>query len=154
MFDRDFAQQLDKIVAKYEEKRAALLPVLHAVQAKEGLITPESEKDVAHYLNVPVARVHEVVCFYHLFHQEKKGKCHLSVCQTTACALLGAEDIIGHIEKRLGIKHGETTADGKFSLSVDECLGACEIAPMLQLNKDYKGCLNKKKVDELIDGYK
>lgn len=154
MFASDFVQQLDTIVAKYEEKRAALLPILHAVQAKEGLITPASEQFVADYLKVPVARVHEVVCFYHLFHQEKKGKCHLSVCQTTACALLGAENIIAHIEKRLGIKPGETTPDGKFSLSVVECLGACEIAPMFQLNKDYHGCLNIKKVDELIEAHK
>ncbi len=118
------------------------------------MITPQSEQAVADYLGVPVARVHEVVCFYHLYHREKKGKCHFAVCQTTACSLLGAEDVIKHLKERLGIEPGETTADGKFSLSVVECLGACEIAPMMQLNKDYKGCLNKKMVDELIDQHK
>jgi NADH-quinone oxidoreductase E subunit len=154
MFTPTFIEELNKITNKYEKKQAAMLPVLHAVQEREGLITPESEKAVAEYLGVPVARVHEVVRFYHLFHQEKKGKCHFSVCQTTACALLGAEDIIEHLKTRLGIEPGETTKDGKFSLSVVECLGACEIAPMMQCNKEYKGLLNKKKVDELIDQVK
>ncbi len=127
------------------------MPVLHCVQEKEGLITPESEQKIGDRLGVPVARVHEVVSFYHLFHQEKKGKCHFSICQTTACALLGAEELIEHVKKRLDLKPGETTPDGKFSLSTVECLGACEIAPMMQLNKEYKGNLNKKKIDEIIE---
>ena len=147
----DFLQELEKITSRYEDKRAALLPVLHFVQEKEGLISPESEKEIAQYLDIPVVHVHDVVSFYHLFHQTRKGKCHFSVCQTTSCALLGGEEIIEHLKKRLGIKSGETTPDGKFSLSVVECLGACEIAPMMQFNKEYKGFLNKKKVDELID---
>lgn len=150
----EYLPDLDKLVAKYEQRKAALLPVLHYVQEKEGLITPEAESDVAAYIGIPVVHVHQVVCFYHLFHQERKGKCHFSVCETTACALLGAEDIIGHIKMRLGIEPGETTPDGKFSLSVVECLGACEIAPMMQVNKEYKGLLNKKMVDELIDIHK
>ena len=115
------------------------------------MISSEAEKDIGEYLEIPVVHVHEVVSFYHLFHQKPKGKCHFSVCQTTACALLGAEDIVGHLKKRLGIKPGETTPDGKFSFNVVECLGACEIAPMMQFNKEYKGLLNKKKIDELID---
>ena len=126
------------------------MPILHFVQEKEGLISSESEKNIATHLGIPVVHVHEVVCFYHLFHQSKKGKCHFSVCQTTACALLGGEDIIGHIQKRLGIKSGETTSDGKFSLSVVECLGACELAPMAQINGEYVGPLSKEKVDQIL----
>ena len=125
--------------------------MLHFVQEKRGLISLDSENEIAQYLGIPVVHVHEVVSFYHLFHQTRKGKCHFSVCQTTSCALLGAEKIIEHLQERLGIKPGETTPDGKFSLSVVECLGACEIAPMMQCNKEYQGLLNKKKVDELID---
>src|SRR3989338_4410141 len=151
MFTTELLRQLDKITSQYEQKRAALLPVLHAVQEKEGLISPESEQDVSRYLDIPVVHVHEAVSFYHLFHQTKKGKCHFSVCKTTSCALLGGEDIIEHLKTRLGIKPGETTPDGKFSLSVVECLGACELAPMMQYNKEYRGFLNKKKIDELID---
>ncbi len=127
------------------------MPVLHAVQEKDGLITPEAQEDIAAYLGIPVVKVHEVVCFYHLFHQERKGKCHFSVCPTTACALRGSQEIIEYIEKKLNLKPGETTADGKFSLTVVECLGACEIAPVMQHNKDYVGCLTKEKINALIE---
>ena len=151
IFTADSLQELDKITGRYEDRRAALLPVLHFVQEKEGLISPESEQKIARYLGIPVVHVHEVVSFYHLFHQTRKGKYHFSVCQTTSCALLGAEELIEHLQKRLGIKSGETTPDGKFSLSVVECLGACEVAPMMQFNKEYRGFLNRKKIDELID---
>jgi NADH-quinone oxidoreductase subunit E len=147
---KDYQGELDKIVARYEQKQAALLPVLHYVQEREGFITKESEQQVADYLGVAVVHVHEVVSFYHLFHQERKGKCHFSICQTTACALRGAEDLIEYIESKLNLKPGGTTPDGKFSLSVVECLGACEIAPVMQQNKDYVGCLTKAKVDEMI----
>jgi NADH-quinone oxidoreductase E subunit len=150
MFTAEYIKELDKITNKYDQKRAALLPLLHCVQEKEGLITPETEKNMAEYLGVPVVHVHEVVSFYHLFHQKKIGKCHFSVCQTTACALRGSEEIIEYIEKKLNIKPGETTPDGKFSFGLVECLGACEIAPIMQCNKDYVGVLDKKKIDELI----
>jgi NADH-quinone oxidoreductase E subunit len=151
MFTAEYTKELDKITGKYEQKRAALLPLLHCVQEKEGLITPETEKNIADYLGIPVVHVHEVVCFYHLFHQQKIGKCHFSVCQTTACVLRGAEEVMEHIEKRLNIKAGETTPDGKFSFDRVECLGACELAPMMQCNKEYKGFLDKNKIDEIID---
>ena len=126
--------------------------MLHLIQEKEGLISPESEKEVAEYLGIPIVHVREVISFYHLFRQKPKGKCHFAVCQTTSCALLGAEEIIGYLKERLGIQPGETTPDGKFSLSVVECLGACEIAPMMQCNRDYRGPLTKEKVDQLIEG--
>jgi NADH-quinone oxidoreductase E subunit len=152
MFTAEYKQELDKITNKYEQKRAALLPLLHKVQDKEGLITPETEQSMAEYLGVPVVHIHEVVSFYHLFHQKRIGKCHFSVCQTTACALRGSDDVIEYIEKRLNIKPGETTPDGKFTLDVVECLGACEIAPVMQYNaNEYKGFLDKQKIDELIE---
>ena len=151
MFSPEYTKELDKIRDQYEQKRAALLPLLHFVQSKEGLISPETEKNLAEYLDVPVVHVHEVVCFYHLFHQKKQGKCHLAVCQTTACALRGAEDLIEYIQQKLNIKPGETTPDGKFSLDVVECLGACELAPMMQQNNvEYKGFLDKRMIDQLI----
>lgn len=148
---KELRPQMDKIASQYEQKQAALLPLLHLVQEKEGMISAEAEKEIAACLGVPVVRVHEVVSFYHLFWQKLHGKCHFSVCQTTSCALRGAEEIIEHIQKRLGIKPGETTPDGKFSLDVVECLGACEIAPVMRCDKEYAGFLDKKKVDELID---
>ena len=127
------------------------MPVLHFIQEREGMISLETEENVAGYLGIPVMHIHEVVSFYHLFHQTRKGKCHFSICQTTACALRGAEEIIEYIEEKLSLKPGETTSDGKFSLSVVECLGACEIAPVMQLNKDYVGCLTVDRIKELIE---
>ena len=150
MFSAEYLKELDKITNKYEQKRAALLPLLHWVQEREGLITPQAEENLAQYLGIAAVQVHEVVCFYHLFNQKKKGKCQFSICQTTACALRGSEEIIAYIEERLKIKPGETTPDGKFSFNVVECLGACEIAPIMQCNKDYEGNLTKAKIDELI----
>lgn len=126
------------------------MPVLHAIQEKEGFISPESEEAVAEYLGIPVVHVHEVISFYHLLHKKPKGKCHFSVCQTTSCALLGGEEMIEYLKQKLGIEPGETTPDGKFSFSVVECLGACEIAPMMQCNEEYVGTLTKEKVDEII----
>ena len=149
-FAAEYIQELNKITAKYEQKRAALLPVLHYVQHKEGLISPEAQENIAQYLEIPVVHVYEAVTFYHLFRQTKKGKCHFSVCQTTSCALRASEAIVEHLQERLGIKSGETTPDGKFSLSLVECLGACETAPVMQVNGEYCGCLNKKKIDEII----
>ena len=128
-----------------------MLPLLHWIQEKEGFISLQTEENMAAYLDVPVVHVHEVVSFYHLFHRTPKGRYHFSVCQTTACALRGSEALIEHLQDRLGIKSGETTPDGKFSLSVVECLGACELAPVMQGNKEYIGCLNKKKIDEIIE---
>ena len=154
MFSAEYLKELDKITGKYEQKRAALLPLLHWVQEREGLVTPETEKNLSEYLDVPVVHIHEVVSFYHLYHQEKLGKCHFSVCQTTACALRGSEAIIEYIEQKLKIKPGEKTPDGKFSFGVVECLGACELAPMMQCNKDYEGHLDKKKIDQLIEKHK
>lgn len=151
MFTPELKQELDKITSKYDQRQAALLPVLHYVQEKEGLITPQAEQDVADYIGMPVVHVHEVISFYHLFHQERLGKCHFAVCQTTACALRGAEGIVDYIKEKTGVKAGGKTSDGKYSLSVVECLGACEIAPVMQHNnKDYVGCLTRQKVDELI----
>ena len=150
IFTQELLQQIDTIISHYEHKPAALLPVLHLVQEKEGLISPETEQEVAEYLGLPVVHVHEVISFYHLFRQKKGGKCHFAVCQTTSCALRGAEEIIAYLKERLGIQPGETTPDGKFSLSVVECLGACEIAPMLQCNREYIGSLTNEKIDELI----
>lgn len=154
MLTHEFRQQLDAIVAKYDKKQAGLLPVLHAIQGKEGFISPESEGAVAEYLGIPVVHVHEVVSFYHLLHKKPKGKCHFSVCQTTSCALLGGEEMIEYLKQKLGIEPGETTPDGKFSFSVVECLGACEIAPMMQCNEEYVGPLTREKIDEIIKRYK
>ena len=91
--------------------------------------------------------------FYTLFYSKPKGSCHIQICRTLSCALRGAGDLIGYLEEKLGIKAGETTADGQFSLDQVECLGACEIAPMAQINKEYVGPITKEKLGQLLKRY-
>ncbi len=141
----------DALVAKYETKRASILEVLRLLQEHYGHITLEMEEAVAQYLELPAINVREVMTFYSLFYSEPKAKTRFHVCRTLTCALLGGEEMVKHLQEKLGIKAGQKTADGKFSIETVECLGACEIAPMMQLNdKEYIGPLTKEKIDALI----
>lgn len=151
IFTPDIQKQADAILVNYETKRASILEILRLLQEQYGYISLEIEEAVAKYLELPVIDVHEVVTFYTLFYRQPKAKTRFNVCRTLSCALLGGTDIIKYLEQKLGIKAGEKTPDGKFSLQAVECLGACEIAPMMQLNdNEYIGCLTKQKIDELI----
>ena len=151
IFTSEFKAKADELLSRYETKRASLLEILHLVQEKYGYITREAEQEVAQYLEIAPIDVREVMTFYTLYYDKPKAKTRLNVCRTLTCALLGAEDIVNHLENKLGIKAGQQTADGKFSLKKVECLGACELAPMLQLNDAaFVGCLTKQKVDELL----
>ena len=139
------------MTARYEVRRAALLEILHLMQETYGYISLEIEKEVAHYIGIPDIDVREVMTFYTLFYNKPKAKTRFNVCRTLTCDLLGANEIIRYFEQKLGIKSGEMTKDGQFSLHKVECLGACEIAPMLQLNDcGFVGNLTKEKVDKLI----
>lgn len=112
---------------------AALIPLLDLAQRQAGWLPISAMNYVAEYLNMPRIRVYEVATFYTMFNRDPMGKYHVQVCTTTPCMLRGAEDVQHYIEKKLGIKNGETTKDGLFTLSVVECLGACVNAPMLQV---------------------
>ena len=144
------AQEAQAILSRYEEKKAAMLPLLHLVQAQHGYITPEGEQWVAEQIGTTLAHVREVVSFYTLFRRQPAGQYRIQVCSTTACWLMGGEAIVKYLEEKLGIAAGQTTPDGKFTLSTVECLCACEIAPMLQLNDRYVGPLTTESVDRLL----
>ena len=103
---------------------------------------------------MPVVHVHEVVTFYSMYHQKPVGKHHIRFCTTTSCTLTGGEKVLSHLKNKLGIKNGQTTADGKISLEEAECLCACEMAPMMQVNDKYYGPLDEKKVNEILDQLK
>ena len=143
-------QDAETIVARYERKQAAMLPVLRLVQERFGAITTEAEEWVGELLGVAPSHVHEVVTFYTLFHQQPVGTYHIQLCHNIACALRGAEGCLAQLTERLGIRPGETTPDGTFTLSTVECLCACEAAPMLQLNDRYVGPLIPSLIDQLI----
>ena len=142
----------EKAAAKYEKKRASMLPILRLAQEHFGYITPEVEFAAAEFLETTPVHVREIVTFYELFRTKPEGKNQIRFCQTLACTLAGSEELLDYIKQKLGVESGGTTKDGKFSFHTAECLGACEIAPMMQVNKDFHGPLTKQKIDEILDG--
>ena len=151
---KELDTEAQKIVAKYDKKHAAVLPLLHLAQDKIGFVTPEAEAWVSKWSEVPVVHVREVVTFYSMYHQKPIGKHHIRFCTTTSCMLMGGEKVLGHLKKKLSVSNGQTTADGKISLEEAECLCACEAAPMMQVDEKYIGELTEKKIDEILDGLK
>ncbi len=151
LFTGEVKKKADALLAKYETKRASLLEILHLVQEQQGYVSVAAEEAVANYLGIAPIDVHEVVTFYTLYYRAPKAKTRFNVCRTLSCALLGARDIVGHLEQKLGVKSGAKDPAGQCSIQEVECLGACELAPMLQLNDDeFVGHLTKEKIDELI----
>jgi len=152
MLGAEFEQQVDRIVAKYPQPSGALLPVLWEVQKSKGWIDDEAERWVAERLGLTPAHVHGTVTFYTMYKQKPTGKYHIQVCTTLSCMLRGSDELVEHLERKLNIKCGEVTPDGKFSLVRVECLGSCGTAPMFQLNDDFHEDLTLEKVDRLLDG--
>ena len=140
----------EAIIARYEQRQAAMLPVLRLLQERFGCVTTEAEDWVGRLLGVSSAHVHEVVTYYTLFHQKPVGTYHVQVCHNIACALRGAEGCLAAVSERLGIRPGETTADGKFTLSTVECLCACEAAPVMQVNDTYVGPITREVIETLV----
>lgn len=144
---------VNRIIKRYPEgkQKSALLPVLHIAQAEfGGWLSPETMDYVASVLNILPVEVYEVASFYSMYNLNPVGKCVIEVCRTGPCWLLGAEDIVKYLENKLGIKAGETTADGMFTLKTVECLAACGTAPIIQLGETYHENMNIEKVDKLL----
>lgn len=139
-----------KILAKYEYKKAATLPLLHLAQDKVGYVTPEVEAWVARWTEMPLTHVRGVVTFYSMYHKKPAGRTHVRFCTGTSCVLRGGEKLLEHVKKKLGIGNGETTADGRASLEEAECLCACEHAPMMQVGDEYVLDLTEKKIDDVL----
>ncbi len=143
-------RELDEILTRYPTRMAACIPALHLCQDQHGWINEEAILWVAHRLDLPPAHVKGVVTFYTLFNQHPVGKHQVWVCRTLPCALRGAGELLAHCEKKLGIKQGETTADGKVTLRTAECLASCGTAPMMQVDKTYHENLTLPQVDEIL----
>jgi NADH-quinone oxidoreductase E subunit len=139
------------LLTRYPQRQAALLPTLWLAQQEFGWLSEEALSYVADLMELPAARVAGVASFYTMYYKQPVGKYHLQVCRTLSCALRGSNDITGCIEKHLGIKVGETTPDGRFTLSEVECLASCGTAPMLQLNEDYVENLTVESTLALLD---
>jgi NADH-quinone oxidoreductase subunit E len=148
---------VNKIIKRYPEgkHKSAVIPILHLAQMEfDGWLSPETMDYVASILNIQPIEVYEVASFYSMFNLKPVGKCLIEVCRTGPCWLLGAEDLVRHIEKKLNIKDGETTADGMFTLKTVECLASCGTAPMMQIGETYHENLTCEKVDEILNDYR
>ena len=150
------SQQIQKTIngirKDFPTTQALLIPVLHEIQEEQGWVSPQSLQDTADFLELPLSKVKEVATFYTMFQLEKPlGKVHLQFCVNISCWLNGSDKLLHCAEKRLGIKCGETTKDGKFTISEVECLASCGTAPVLQMNQDYFESLSVPKLNELLD---
>lgn len=156
-FSKETLEVANSIIKRYpaDRKKSALIPVLHLAQAEfDGWLSSDTMNYVAALLEIKPIEVYEVATFYSMFNTRPAGKCILEVCHTGPCMINGAEELIAYLEKKLGIKKGETTLDGMFTLRGVECLGSCGTAPMLQCGAKYHENLNKEKADALIDKLK
>ena len=153
-FAPEFYGEMERIQRFYPNKQAMLLPALHAAQKDRGWISDETMQDVADFLEIPKTKVKEVVTFYHMYHTKPVGKFNLQFCNNIACWLRGSEDLTHHAEKKCGIGMGETTKDGRFTISEVECLGSCGTAPVCQINDDYHENFDQKALDRVLEEFR
>jgi NADH-quinone oxidoreductase subunit E len=153
---QDVRDIIDQWLKKYPEdqKQSAVITALHTAQEHaDGWLTPELMDAVADYLGMPRVSVYEVGTFYSMLELEPVGRNIVAICNNISCMLLGADDLIAHVEQKLGIKWGETTPDGRITLkNEEECLAACIGAPMMTVNGHYHENLTTEKVDQILDG--
>ncbi|HEU4366065.1 MAG TPA: NAD(P)H-dependent oxidoreductase subunit E [Candidatus Krumholzibacteria bacterium] len=150
-FSPENEKRFQELLPKYPTRRAVVLPALWLAQEQEGHLTVESMEYVAERLEQPAVTVFAVVEFYTMFKTEAVGKHHLQVCRTLTCTMRGCDDLQTMIERKLGIGAGEKTADGKFSVEMVECLGACGAAPVMRMDNRYWENLTVDKLERIID---
>jgi NADH-quinone oxidoreductase E subunit len=145
-------KRLDDLARRYPTRQATILHVLWAIQEQEGWISEEGMQYAAGRCAVPVSHVLGVVSFYTMFHRTPPGRHHVQVCRNLTCTMLGGEDLLACARRKLGIGHGERTADGKFSLEEVECLAGCSWAPVVQVNRTYHENMTPEKLEKLLEG--
>jgi len=142
----------DRLLTRYPNREAAILPTLYLAQREFGHLSDEAILYVAELLGFTPARIYGVATFYTMYNKKPVGKYHLQVCRNLSCSLMGAEHLIEHVARKIGVKPGETTPDGRFTLSTVECLGSCGTAPVMQVNDDYYENLTEESIDAILDG--
>ena len=154
LLSQKYYDGLKKLEPRYPTKVAMLLPALHLAQEETGWLPPEIMEEIGASLGIHPAQVREVASFYTMYNLKPVGKYHLKICTNVSCCLRGAEELVDHCEKKWDIKRGDTTRDKKFTLSEEECLGACGTAPAMMLNDDYCESVDIQKLDQLLDALK
>ena len=148
--------QFDLMRRRYPEEATSslVLPCLHAIQRDRGFVADSDIAELSEYLGVPRIQVEEVLAHYTQFRRVAIGRWHLQACRNLSCSMRGAEGVIAHLGGRLGIAPGQTTDDGRFTLSTVECLGSCGTAPVLMVNEAYHENMNPARLDALIETLK
>jgi NADH-quinone oxidoreductase subunit E len=141
----------EEVIARYPVAKSALIPLLHLAQEQDGHVTDEAMIHIAELVGVTPAEVLGTASFYEMFKREPVGDYLVNVCTNISCMLLGGEELLHHLERRLGIKAGSTTPDGKFTLEDVECIAACTEAPCLQVNYRYFHRITHDQADDLIE---
>lgn len=148
----DLVDDVTGIMGRYPTNRSAIMPALYLAQEKYGTVDGVVYQAIAEILDIPEIYVFEVASFYTMYNRQKVGKFHLQLCTNISCMLLGAYDVLGHLERRLGIKDGATTADDLFTIRTVECIGSCDVAPVMMVNEAYHNNLTPERLDEILDG--
>jgi NADH-quinone oxidoreductase subunit E len=145
--------QFDALRSQYppEMKTSLVLPLLHCVQDERGFVTEADAVRIAEYIGMPAIQVIEALTWYTMFDREPQGRYVIKVCRNIACSLRGSENVLAHLQQKLGIGVGETTADGRFTLKTVECLASCGTAPAMQVNRTYHEQLDAAKLDRILE---
>ena len=151
MLSKKGLSEVDEVITRYPEKRAAILPLFHLFQQEHGYVSAEAEEWIGERLGLTPVKVHEVLTFYSMLHCDPVGKFHLQVCRTLSCELRGSEALLTHLRTKYGLANGGVGEDGLFSLDEVECLGACGTAPVVQVNDDYHVDLTVDSFEALLD---
>lgn len=154
MFSEDTESKFKHLASIYPRKRSALIPILLIAQKEHGYVKSETIEYVAKFLDLSASEVDSIMSFYTLLHRNPVGRYHIMICTNLACMLRGSDEIETCVQRKLGVRLGEITADGLFSAIEFECLGSCTTAPVMQVNGEFYENLDVKKVEEIIDDFR
>ncbi|MFH2003115.1 MAG: NADH-quinone oxidoreductase subunit NuoE [Planctomycetota bacterium] len=153
-FPEKLVEQIKELTGHYPKPQAALIPALHLIQDRFGYIPDASIDQVSVLVDVPPAEILGTLSFYTMFRRKPSGRFHINICKNLSCTLAGSRQFLAHLEEKLGVKLGETTNDGVFTLGAVECLGACTEAPVMEIDGDYFLKLTPEKVERVLNIYR
>ena len=151
-FTEEMQKQIIELQARYPDKEAPLLMILHMANDEFGFLDDDIYTQISQLTGVAKSKIYSAATFYSMYNQKPVGKYHLQLCKNVSCMLAGADDILGHICNKLNITPGATTEDNKFTLTLVECLGSCGNAPAMMINKEYYENLDNAKIDKILSG--
>jgi NADH-quinone oxidoreductase E subunit len=154
MFNETVENEIKEIRAKYPDRKSALLPALYIAQREFGWLSQEAMESVAHALNVPAAYVRGTASFYSMFRHKPVGRNVIQLCTNVSCMIFGAEKLVDFLKTKYGVEPNKMSEDGRFSLVIMECIGACGTAPAMLVNEDFHENLTEKSLEEILENYK